>query len=361
MEEDIVKRFVLIGAALAAWALPVFADDGSVLPARVLRVYAVPTYLTIPGAYDDGGKYQKDESGGGKIDAFNLGLAVEYGVTDWWGLGVQWTPGYTLASKVDLSDPGNPALGIPNFPDPKANINGPADVYVGAKFQIVGPKAPVQSDAWRFSVAPGVIIPFGALDADKQSENLANGSNVTVSDSDKHVFAYGGRGYLDYVMNKNFYVDLYGEYVQYTKASSRKVFVPSSLLAVNTSGFPGGPYTPGTNVFSSDVDFGNRITLELEPNYTLPVGGDDYGISFGLPVTYVGSAKTEYSNALAESFLGADSGYLLTVRPSADVFFYKTPFVLPVELKADYSIPVAGKNNSAVSYFDLQIRAYAQF
>ena len=132
---------ILLGLCIAAFVLPLFADDALVMPSHVIRTYLVGVYANVPSAYDNDGKKQSLDD---KISVFNLGAAVEYGVNDWVTGAVQWVPGYNISSKIDNQD--------------KATLADTADLFVGAKLQIVGPKAPVQNESIRFAIDPGIKI-----------------------------------------------------------------------------------------------------------------------------------------------------------------------------------------------------------
>src|SRR5271157_1453354 len=98
-------RKALVFLLLAAFAIPIFADDALVLPAGVLRLYVVPTYAMADKMYDSSGKAQDIAFGPStaKFSLFNLGLAAEYGVTDWLTAALQWTPGWYAWSDVALT------------------------------------------------------------------------------------------------------------------------------------------------------------------------------------------------------------------------------------------------------------------
>jgi len=139
-----LKKIATLGiiALLCAGSIA-FADDALVMPARVGRVYMTNSYAFANGEYDKDGNYDDYESGYGAFKLYNMGFAVEYGITDWITGAVQWAPGWNVWSDMDRT-------GM------DANINGLYDIFVGAKIQIVGEKAPVQNSMFRFAVAPGI-------------------------------------------------------------------------------------------------------------------------------------------------------------------------------------------------------------
>ncbi len=138
-----MKKFALIAVSLIAAAA--FADDALVLPAKVLRVTTALSFGSFDEEYDADGKAQDAT----ETSFTNVGAAVEYGVNDWVTAALQWAPGYNITSEIDGQ---------------KAKINGPLDIFAGAKFQIVGAKAPVVNEQFRFAVAPGIKIPLPGAD-----------------------------------------------------------------------------------------------------------------------------------------------------------------------------------------------------
>ncbi|MDX9957272.1 MAG: hypothetical protein RBT68_02415, partial [Spirochaetia bacterium] len=126
-----------------------FADDANVLPAGVGRFYVANTYAFANGGYDVDGDFDEYADGAGAFKVYNLGLALEYGVTDWISAAVQWAPGVNLWNDRD-------ALLVVGPVSAETNLDGMADIFAGAKIQIVGENAPVQNTMVRFAVAPGV-------------------------------------------------------------------------------------------------------------------------------------------------------------------------------------------------------------
>jgi len=157
-----MKKIMFFGLTLLALGSALFADDAKVMPKFVGRFYLVPTFSFANGEYDNDGKYQ---SFGGTAKVFNLGAALEFGITDWITGAVQWTPGWTAYSDISPAAPAGVQSLMPlltngalagtdkNFKG-DLTVNGVADLFVGAKIQIVGEKAPVQTGMFRFSVAP---------------------------------------------------------------------------------------------------------------------------------------------------------------------------------------------------------------
>jgi hypothetical protein len=327
---------ILLGLCIAAFALPLFADDALVMPSHVIRTYLVGVYANVPSVYDNDGKKQSLDD---KISLFNLGAAVEYGINDWVTAAVQWVPGYNISSKIDNVD--------------NATLADSADLFVGAKLQIVGPKAPVQNESIRFAFAPGIKIPLSKPDYAKEAVNSATGDNFLVQSADKHLFGIGGRGFFDYVVNEMVFLNLY----------SQLIFYPGSIKAVDKSLTDYGTvaYVRGKGLTSYDPSFkyGYDFTLEFEPHFNKML---NEGIEFeaGLPFTYTAAPALSVSgDELVQAYSDLNASHLLTMGPNVSLFFQKT--FIPLELELGYTFPLLGKNDNAANMLLLEIKAYAKF
>ena len=120
-----MRKLLVLTLAMAIGAVA-FADDALVLPKGVLRTYLAPAYGFINEAFDD----DAEQAGHWptRSHLFNVGVALEYGVTEQISAALQWIPGYTVWSKFDPE----PA------PFGEAKVNGPFDLFAGAKIQIIG-------------------------------------------------------------------------------------------------------------------------------------------------------------------------------------------------------------------------------
>ncbi|MCL2319499.1 MAG: hypothetical protein FWC45_05390 [Treponema sp.] len=338
------------------------------MPKMVGRFYLAPTFSFAPGAYDTDGKYQKYDNGSVKL--FNLGLALEFGITDWITGAVQWTPGWTPWSDAKAAAPSAMASQIKG----DINANGVADLFAGAKIQIVGTKAPVKNDMFRFSVAPGVIIPMPGPNFQDQMDNIVAEKTATLASNDKHVFAAGGRFYFDYIINKNFFLNLYNETIFYPVKQDLDKDGPNlaaaKLLIPMAAGAAGPVVSADLKDATGEVSYKYKLTFELEPQYSTPFGNGMI-FSAGLPVHYVYSPAYDYSVSNVGTGLtayGGDSEKLLldalqgdpqqslSLVPNVSVMLTKTP--LPLEFKLQYSVPVYGKNVMARNNITLQVKAY---
>ena len=362
-----MKKFLLLGLALLFLGSALFADDAKVMPMMVGRVYVAPTFSFAPGVFDTDGKYQKFDNG--SVRLFNLGFAVEYGVINWITAAVQWVPGWTPWS--DLEGPTG---------SDKTNVNGVADLFAGAKIQIVGEKAPVATNRVRFSVAPGVIIPMPGPDFEEQVKKMSNGEDATISSMDNHVFGAGARFYFDYVINEHFFINLYNETIFYPVKQDLNKYDPTTavikggMLATYGAMMPPAAIA-ALNDVGGDVKYNYRLTFEIEPQFSTNIAK---GLSFsaGLPINYRYTPAYDYSfkglaalslqtggmfteQALKDQFLGyldTDPHHSLSVNPNVSLFLTSTP--LPLEFKFQYGIPVYGQNTMARHNFTLQVKVY---
>jgi len=336
---------ILLGLCIAAFVLPLFADDALVMPSHVIRTYLVGVYANVPSAYDNDGKKQSLDD---KISVFNLGAAVEYGVNDWVTGAVQWVPGYNISSKIDNQD--------------KATLADTADLFVGAKLQIVGPKAPVQNESIRFAIAPGIKIPLSKPDYETEFKNYMSGDTYLGQSADKHLFGIGGRGFFDYIVNEMVFLNLYTQLIYYPasiKAVDHSLTDYGTVYQVQNSGLP------GASSYDPSLKLGYDLTLEFEPHFNKML---NEGIEFeaGLPFTYTASpgAKVSddtydiYSDKTKAVYSETQASHLLTLGPNVSLFFQKT--FIPLELELGYTFPLLGKNDNASNLLLLELKAYAK-
>ncbi len=305
-----------------------FADDALVLPKGVLRTYITGAYGFVTSEFDADGEKQ-DITGlfeGYKI--INLGGAIEYGVTDSISAAVQWAPGWNIWSEFD-----NPVV---LFND-NTRINGPFDVFAGAKIQVIGSKGLVANEAIRLAFAPGVKIALPDPDWKKQADNRAAGDPWIAQSVDKHAWGFGSRAYFDYILNEMIYLNLYGEFIYYLK----KDVDNTDLWAL----------TP--LAIDAEIEYGYDLTLEAEPHFELMIA-DGLRLGIGVPATFSMSPEMKVDGAGQD-----DESYLLSVGPNISLFLMK--FFIPMELKVGYTLPLLGKNEGAVNTIVFQIKTYMKF
>ena len=338
-----MKKILLLVAAIMVIgpATTLFADHAKLMPENVGRVYLAPIYTSTSNVFNDDGDRKGTTLG---MEMWNVGFAWEHGVLSWMTAAIQWTPGYTVHSKVA-------SLGE------ATNVNDMGDVFVGAKIQVVGSTALVASDDMRIGIAPGLKVPLTKVDFKKEAEKFAGGNNdFTANRVDKHVLAAGGRLYFDYLFTKEFFVNFYNETIIYVQKGKLK---NHDLIA-------GGAVLFGAA--DSDVDYKYQLTFEIEPNYTLEFAPKTT-IEFGLPISYVVNPAPDFNYSVADkaiidvvggvagmSLSGTKKSEVVTVKPTVGLFFMYWP--LPIEFKFAYFMPVWGKNANASNTMSAQVRVY---
>jgi len=327
---------LLILMVLAALVWPMFADDALVLPQGVLRISIAPSYGFANKTWDKDGKAQDilnplfttNKSDG--IQYFNLGIALEYGVNDWITAALQWTPGWNLWSTMGFDKQLIPPSTYLYFD--QGVLGSYADLFAGAKIQIVGKKAPVVNDTMRFSIAPGVKIPMPGDSKPTQADLVKDETHV-LKEIDNHLWGLGGRLYFDYNVTPEFFVNLYSEFIYYPEQKTDK----NATFGDKTK-----------------VAKGYDWTIEIEPQYWAPVA-DGLVFKAFLPFTY--KMTPDYKN---EGTKVADSAStVLSVTPALGLFFTKT--FLPIELKVGYRYPLMGTNNTIMNVVYILGRFYMKF
>jgi len=316
------------------------------------RLYLAPFYLFGDQAFDNDGSRVSTHA---KLQMFNIGAAIEFGFTQWITAALQWTPGYNVWSDIDMTLP---------HPNSSANISDMGDLFAGAKLQLVGSAAPFRSEAIRLAFAPGVKIPLPGPDYKKQVENLAKGNDVTVSGLDKHVLGVGLRSYFDFIVNENFFVNLYNEFIYYPVKGDLKDAGFTEYMTLNTVNAALAPM--GSSV-KGEVDYGFDCTFEIEPAFSMNIA-PLIQFNAGLPVSYkvappkvyhfkgTGPAGAAGEGNMEVALPEGEMSHLLSVKPNASVFFMG--WVLPVEFKLVYTAPLWGKNTQANNIINFQVRAY---
>ena len=390
-----MKKIMFIGLTLLLLGSALFADDAKVMPAMVGRFYLSPSYAFSNKAFDkDGDRVSSDT-----LKALNLGAALEFGVIDWVTAAVQWLPGANVWSDVDTQVPNpkyNPLLDPPSKANSSSsvNANGVADLFIGAKIQILGTAAPIKTDRFRLSFGPGIKVPLPGPDYKKQDDNAAKGDDVTAANIDTHVLGAGLRTYFDYIINDNFFINLYNETIFYPmkqdmkKAGYIEYALVQAMEEINGAGAGVGAPQLTSGIYDyGKVNYGYDLTFELEPvfNYNIAEG---VVFGAGLPINYYTTPgvkyDTSFNKAKADNATATISGidpttgavfgesvdeiagmldgmkaeqtHLLTVRPNVSLFFMG--WALPMEFKLSYFVPVWGKNESATNTINFQIRAY---
>ena len=349
--------FFVLAVMLIGSVTSLYADHAKLMPENVGRVYIAPTYASQTQYFNKDGDRKFAErvitSGSPQpvYEMWNIGLAVEHGVTSWMTAALQWTPGYNIHSKVGTFGEAT-------------DLNDMGDLFVGAKIQLVGNTALLApSEDIRFAFAPGIKVPLTKIDFSKEVSKAntppAGSDDFTINKIDKHVLAAGWRLYFDYLFTKEFFVNFYNEtifYVQKAKAKNHSFGAATALASGSAAGLSIG-----------DVDYKYQLTFEVEPNYTMEFTPKTT-IEFGLPISYVLNPAPEFGD-ISDNIGGAvaagtkvamketnPSSKVITVKPTIGIFFMD--WALPIEFKIGYFMPVWGKNANATNTFSSQIRVY---
>ncbi len=380
-------RKFLVAVLMLSLAVPAFADvnGAKVLPAGILRTTVVPAYVFAVDNFKS--DFGFDTSSADDVAFFNTGIALEYGVNDWITAAVQWAPGWTIWSDVDLAF------------DEDAELHRFFDMFAGAKVQIIGENAPVRRGDMRFAFAPGLKFPLGYPDWDGQydsddfEDNINNpfvqgalaGGDITANEAvgaslagsgelntestvedpfvasspDTNQLGLGLRLYYDYIFTENWWVNFFGEgafYLLNGRAPSVAAHAIAELEGVE-----------------DEFDRGWDIELEIEPHFETMLGpGLQLGASLPVKLDYAPEIKLDgdklskwESDALNgeapfeddESTTGPFS--TLSVGPTLRLF--ARGWTLPTEFVLKYNAPIAGRNASTTHSFSLQIRNYLSF
>lgn len=325
---------------LAAFVAPVFADDAIMLPESVWRFRVIPSVTFSSAAFDDDGErqdYEEATTGYDGLQVYNLSMALEYGINPWITAALQWTPGWRMGTNFD--NPANEDL----------VSKGLNDLFVGAKFQIVGEEAPVPNEMMRFAAATGVIVPLTTFDAEEEGEAAFEGDEFKAERVDKDALGLGWRLYYDYVFSGNFFVNFYNEFIYYVPTDQDNSVSGWATYYGTEAVAPGA----GTEPEEVEYEYGYDLTFELEPQYSQMIG-EGVELNASLPLTYTMAPETKVDGN------GLDNeSYTFSVGPSLSFFLQNTPW--PIDLELAYSTPLVGKNSGVNNTLVLQVKNYLKF
>jgi hypothetical protein len=324
-----MKR-ALFGVCLsvAIFSLPIRADDALVLPRGAWRFYLVPTWTTVQAIYDAHGERQKIPAGAGRIESFNLGYALEYGVNSWLSAGFQWSPGTTFSSSFDYPSP-----------DPmrrdKAKLSDAFDALVGFRLQLIGsttrdPKRETglsQDDTWRLAVGFGLKMPLTRIDWDREAANFFEGKAYLAQAADKHLLTPIMSLHADYVFLKSRRCELFVNlYSQYTPYLSRARYRETGLA-------------PYLNPAMADVmiEYGYDVLVEVDPRFEAWVVPRVLRLGIYLPVRRKSAPASEL-----DGISQRNESYRATFSPTLDLFVLVSG--IPLELRIGYQRTFAGRN-----------------
>ncbi|POR01001.1 hypothetical protein AU468_09040 [Alkalispirochaeta sphaeroplastigenens] len=339
----LLAALLAVALLLGSVGVHLSADHARTLPARVLRTHVIPIYSFAREDFKDDFRFDI-ESASADVDIFSIGFALEYGITDWITAAAQWTPTAVLWSKVDadLPWPGDPRVGTW------------FDLFLGAKVQVVGERAPVRSDRIRFALAPGVKIPTsGEIDWDDELASATKGDDFILTAPDRNILGFGGRFFLDYIVSPSFFINFYGEAIYYPGTG-------------NAPSLPVHARAAGWGLDTDDFSYGYDITLEVEPHY-IHTASPGLQITGSLPVTYEFApevrhdgtrlSKVENSDG-TKPFAALDPGRSsrLSVEPTVEFFF--RGLTVPTALEVSYRRSIAGENANVLNAVVIKIKNY---
>ena len=208
---------------------------------------------------------------------------------------------------------------------------------MGSKIQILGDHGFVKNDQFRFSMAPGVQIPLDSYDAEDELNNYTSGDDWRYSGRSHEAFGIGSRFYFDYIVNKNFFVNLYSEIIYNFPVDKKTTAITDALAAIT----------------EKEYKYGTDMVFEAEGKYTHYVT-DKSNIYFGLPINYEINPDVEVDGTTDEN-----SGMkYLQLRPILGYFCGDT--MIPWDASLRYGFPLYGENTSKMQTITLQVKVYAR-
>jgi hypothetical protein len=288
----------LLLAVLIFPALPLYAEEARLAGEDVLKLVLTPSYNFASQRWGNSGKQES-----GKLQYFNIGMDIEYGVASWISALAGWTPGANAWSKMD--------------DDSKAGYF--SDVFLGTKLGIIGREALIENEDMRFSAAVGIHDP------------LPSGKNSTYV-TDTHRWGAGLRLYYDDMFNPSIFVNVYTEVLYNPEQKS-----------------------DNPNYKEERVKHPFDFAFEIEPQGNHPVG-PGISLHWGLPLRYTMSPA---SKLRGNSAMEKDEKHNFSVGSAFGVFF--SDLAAPFELRVHYLIPVAGRNDAVLTRVGLSGRIFFNF
>ncbi|MDR3166877.1 MAG: hypothetical protein LBT93_02950 [Treponema sp.] len=311
-----MKKIVLLGIFLGC-LIPAFAENARVLPAHSARFEVFSDFSFANGYYSIKRKYTRFQQAEGKFQALNLGFSAAYGITDWLTAAVRWIPGWNLWSKTDLV----------YAPSKEVTLAGFYDLLTELKFHIIGERGLVKKKRVRLTVSPQIKIPLPGPDYKEQAEKAERGEPIVMENLDRHILGLGGRVYADFIINKMFYINVYGDGMFYPTAGK-----------LTDAGLDDSLYA---SMFDDlRVRYLGDLRFEVEPHFELSLTPKTV-LNIGLPLNYTLNCGIRYYS----TFPNRPSQYRLSLRPNITLFFVYPP--LPFAFQFCYSIPLWGRDQNS--------------
>jgi hypothetical protein len=322
MRKSVLLMWVLAAAAVSS------ADDAFVVPKSVIRLTAGCGYATAARRFDDDGD-RVDLAGDESLKTFNVGGAIEYGISEGTNMFAWWVPGYIVLSQFDSSD--------------KKKSEGPFDLFFGFKIQLLGDDPAAQAwrnETMRLAIAFGMLAPISAPDFWDEADHYNEGKDYIARRADKHVGGPWGRVSFDYVVNEMFFVNAHVELIKYMEKDyyDALVILPPAMVSQTT------------------VFYGHQLTLEVEPHFEMGLASG-MRLKAGLPIAYASWPELVVTEDEIE--LPDTDGYLLSLRPHVGLALKA---LLPIEVEIGYVYRLAGRNTElAEQQVTLQVSALLDF
>jgi len=254
---------------------------------------------------------------------------------------------------------------------------GISPLAVGAEIQIVGPQGFVKADpeVVRVSITPGMEVPFPEPDWKTHGKAYTDGDAyvdpLVYAAGFSPRWAVGGQFDFDVVPHELFYLNLGFEYkYRFPRTFDGTAFYKEAGVFV-TDGVGFGEGVSGGDVKSVEYKAKrfHEYTIELEPDFRLPFEGP-LSVNVSVPTTFAITSgfdvDAEYEvdtttpagtvEGETEAAASSDTGYLLTMGPSVNLFFTGLP--VPVQLVGTWNFPITGTNAARRQTGVLEARVY---
>jgi hypothetical protein len=327
-----MKKTIIAGILAALCSLrPVFSESGRTLPAGVFAVEASARYTFADAYFNFVRQYAKYLKNEGAFKSFNLGFSAAYGITHWLGAGIRWIPGRNLWSATDRV----------YMPSKTVSLAGFYDILAEIKIQLIGQRGLIKKNRFRLTIAPQVKIPLPGPNYERQRERMLRGESIVMENPDRHVWGLGGKIYLDFIITKSFYINLYGE----------GIFYPG-MGKLSDAGLDEYLHSLGPNIArNSKVRYLGDLRFEVEPRLKQALT-PRMTLKAGLPLNFTLDCGIWHYSSLPNR----PERYRLSLRPNISLFFFTPP--LPFEFEISYSIPLWGKDQAAAHSLGFLAKLY---
>jgi hypothetical protein len=348
--KKIIISLLLISLSMSSI---LFAEDAFTLPAGVMRLTLANSYITIDEQFDENGESEEFYD----VALYNLGAALELGITDTISAALQWAPGTYLYTSVEDDDL-NTLLNAVGSSTDNITYAGYADLFAGAKAQIVGENGFIKNDKIRAAMALGVQVPLQDYSLEDEVDSLLAGDDFAYIDQSTTGFlGFGGRFYFDYQFTERFFINLYNQTAYYlprdnyiysvTEAATWQAYADAAgdAYAQSTTGID-DPYATEEHIYPIYYDF------EIDFNYDLPLS-EKSKMGFGFPLQYSFNGETSVDGEGQD-----DASYSVGISPSISFF---TAESIPFEVAFNYYLTLAGENTYKKNYAGLQLKLFYDF